>query len=129
MEHSGGSRPTQMDHDALERLLTERTPALADQELACASCHGVEDPHGKTLGTACADCHGTEAWAVAGFMHPSPRSRECARCHAAPPSHYMHHFMMSKQWAGVDAPVEQCFQCHQATAWNDILNRGWIDHH
>ena len=129
VEHAGGSRPTHMDHDALVRLLAERTPAVADQALSCVACHGVEDPHGKTLGTECADCHGTETWRVPGFAHPSPRSRECARCHAAPPSHYMHHFMMSQQWAGEHAPVEQCFRCHQTTAWNDILNRGWIDHH
>ena len=41
----------------------------------------------------------------------------------------MMHFMMSQGWAGVAAPVEQCFACHQTSAWNEIIDRGWIDHH
>ena len=129
-EHDGGSRPTKMDHAALEMLLVERDPSLAGKELACASCHRVEEPHGKKLGEDCASCHDTETWSVPAFLHPTPRSRECSRCHAAPPSHYMEHFaMMSKPMAGIDAPVEACFRCHQTTAWNDIANRGFIDHH
>lgn len=131
VEHAGrGTIPTRMDHDALARLLGERIRRGANRPLDCAACHGVEDPHGKTLGTDCAACHATGSWQIPAFRHPSPRARDCVRCHAAPPSHFMEHFeMMSKKLAGVDAPVEQCFACHQPTAWNDIVDRGFIDHH
>lgn len=130
VEHAGRDvKPTRMDHDALARLLTERTPQLRDRPLACAGCHGVEDRHRRTLGEDCARCHATETWLVAGYQHPSPRSRACNRCHAAPPSHFMEHFMMSRLWAGHDVAVEQCYACHQPTAWNDIVDRGWIKHH
>jgi hypothetical protein len=27
------------------------------------------------------------------------------------------------------ARVEQCFLCHQTTAWNDIKRVGWYKHH
>lgn len=128
-EHEGALRPTHMDHDALQRLLTERTPALAGRALDCAGCHGVESPHGGTIATQCVDCHVTSTWMVAAFQHPSPRSQECARCHSAPPSHLMEHFGMSQEWAGTDSPVEQCYRCHQTTAWNDLLNGRWVDHH
>jgi hypothetical protein len=56
---------------------------------------------------------------------------DCAQCHQAPPSHYMEHFrMISVMVAGQPhARVEQCFLCHQTTAWNDIKNVGWYKHH
>ena len=130
VEHEGRERrPTVMDHDALARLLAERSPANAGKPLDCAECHVVEDPHGLTLGDDCAACHVTATWHVPGYVHPSPRSRECVRCHAPPPSHLMMHFEMSQHWAGIAAAVEQCFACHQTSAWNEVLDRGWIDHH
>jgi hypothetical protein len=27
------------------------------------------------------------------------------------------------------AKVEQCYLCHQTTAWNDIKGVGWYKHH
>ena len=77
---------------------------------------------------------------AAEFRHPSPRSLECAQCHQAPPSHYMMHFeMVSKKVAGLDneqnnqccgpVQVNQCYRCHQTTAWNDIKGVGWYKHH
>lgn len=129
-EHDGGLRPTSMDHAALERLLRERLgDAVAGESLACEGCHRVEEPHGGTLGAGCDACHRDSTWQVAGFTHPSPRARDCGRCHREPPSHRMEHFQMSQRWAGVETVVERCWACHQTTAWNDILDRGWIDHH
>lgn len=130
IEHEGRAhRPTAMDHDALARLLVERSPENADKALDCAECHVVQDPHGLTLGDDCGACHVTKTWHVLKFAHPSPTSRDCVRCHAPPPSHLMMHFEMSQKWAGHEASVEQCFVCHQTSAWNEILDRGWIDHH
>lgn len=130
IEHDGrAKRPTTMDHEALARLLAERSPESAGKALDCATCHVNEDPHGLTLGDDCAACHANTTWHVPGYAHPSPASRECVRCHAPPPSHLMMHFEMSQEWAGVEAPMERCFACHQTSAWNEILNRGWIDHH
>lgn len=129
-EHAGRAvAPTRMDHDVLARLLADRIPQVDGRALSCVGCHGVEDRHRRTLGEDCAMCHGTATWKVTAYHHPSPRSRACNRCHAPPPSHAMDHFEMSKLWAGEDAPVEQCYRCHQTSAWNDILDRGWIKHH
>jgi hypothetical protein len=70
-------------------------------------------------------------WAIPEFRHPSPRSTDCAQCHQAPPSHYMEHFhMVSMKVAGKPhARVDQCYQCHQTTAWNDVKGVGWYKHH
>lgn len=133
VEHQGGVRPTRMDHDALivigaSRL--QRSPAAADS-LDCFSCHSNRSPHRDLFGKDCAACHGTSTWQVAGFKHPSPASTDCAQCHQAPPSHYMHHFhMVSMMVAGQHhARVEQCYLCHQTDAWNDIRGVGWYKHH
>jgi hypothetical protein len=99
--------------------------------LNCAPCHANKDHHVKLLGQDCAQCHATTAWTIPGFRHPSPRSTDCAQCHQAPPSHYMEHFhMVSIKVAGKPhARVNQCYQCHQTTAWNDIRGVGWYKHH
>lgn len=99
--------------------------------LDCAGCHANRDPHRTLLGRDCWGCHTTAAWTVGGFRHPSPRSRDCAQCHQAPPSHYMMHFeMMDRTIAGQEhARVEQCFLCHRTDAWNNIRGVGWYKHH
>ncbi|MFH5802802.1 hypothetical protein [Alienimonas sp. DA493] len=157
-EHRGTARrPTDMDHTALARLglrqweagdgdstdlrrLVDRTtdapppyPHVTAQEAAldCAACHSNDDRHFGFFGADCARCHATEKWTIPEFRHPSPSSVDCAQCHQAPPSHYMMHFhMVSAHVAGKPhARVEQCFQCHQTTSWNDIQNVGWYKHH
>jgi hypothetical protein len=148
LEHQKGVRPTRMDHDALvaigwSRQLDGRAPG-ADwlssllnksptglEALDCFSCHSNRSPHRDLFGQECAACHVTATWRIAGFQHPSPSSTECAQCHQAPPSHYMHHFnMVSMMVAGQHhARVEQCYLCHQTDAWNDIRGVGWYKHH
>ncbi len=99
--------------------------------LNCASCHSKKDRHFNLFGQDCAQCHGTAKWTVPEFRHPPPASKDCAQCHQGPPSHYMMHFqMMSAKVAGKPkAPVNECYQCHQTTAWNDIKGVGFYKHH
>ena len=106
-------------------------PAREANLLDCAGCHASRDPHRTLFGRDCQGCHTTAAWAVGSFRHPSPRSRDCAQCHQAPPSHYMMHFeMVDRAITGQErASVEQCFLCHQTDAWNNIRGVGWYKHH
>jgi hypothetical protein len=156
IEHQGRSfRPTVMDHAVLARIgwgkgadPAARGNAMSDiahflarttgghpmndiAALDCNSCHQNRDPHRGLMGRECAECPQTNSWKIAGFLHPSPRSQDCAQCHQAPPSHYMMHFeMMSKTVAGqMHAKVEQCFLCHQTDSWNNIKGTGWYKHH
>jgi hypothetical protein len=150
VEHQKAVRPTRMDHDALvaigrsRRLEQSGLPPGTDwlsgllnkspgdlETLDCFSCHSNRSPHRDLFGQECAACHVTATWQIAGFQHPSPSSTECAQCHQAPPSHYMHHFnMVSMMVAGQPhARVEQCYLCHQTDAWNDIRGIGWYKHH
>lgn len=43
----------------------------------------------------------------------------------------MEHFrMVSARVANQpNAQVNQCYECHQTTAWNDIKGVGWYKHH
>ena len=106
---------------------------LASQEmiLNCAACHRNKDRHVGLFGQDCAQCHATAQWTIPEFRHPAPTSQDCAQCHQAPPSHYMMHFkLVSMTTAGVEkAEVNQCFLCHQTTAWNDIKGVGFYKHH
>jgi hypothetical protein len=133
LEHQGaGMRPTAMNHAALAWIGLGETDASAPQRLLnCATCHATKDRHVGLFGSDCSLCHGTERWTITGYVHPSPRSSDCAQCHQAPPSHYMEHFrMVSEKVAGMEhAQVNQCFLCHQTTAWNDIKRVGWYKHH
>ncbi len=99
--------------------------------LDCAACHANDDRHFKLFGQDCAQCHATDRWIIPEYRHPSSNSMDCAQCHQAPPSHYMMHFkMISARVAGKPhARVDQCFQCHQTTTWNDIKGAGWYKHH
>lgn len=103
----------------------------AETALDCRSCHATRDVHVGLFGRDCAQCHATAQWTLPEFRHPSPRSLECAQCHQAPPSHYMEHFrMISMRIAGHgSARVDQCYLCHQTTAWNDIRSVGYYKHH
>lgn len=105
--------------------------STSESVLNCSVCHSNEDPHRTYFGSDCTECHSTKAWTVPSFQHPSPSNKECAQCHAAPPSHYMMHFkMISAKVAGrPHANVNECFECHQTTAWNDIRGVGWYKHH
>ena len=41
-----------------------------------------------------------------------------------------HFHMVSMKVAGQHhAQVNQCYLCHQTTAWNDIKGVGWYKHH
>ncbi|MBX9658164.1 MAG: hypothetical protein K2X00_06320 [Nitrospiraceae bacterium] len=111
-------------------------PATA---LDCITCHATKDRHVGLFGKNCSDCHGTEQWTIADFRHPSARSVDCAQCHQAPPSHYMEHFaMVSKNVVARgslgsrccdNVQVNQCYRCHQTTAWNDLRGVGYYKHH
>lgn len=105
--------------------------SVKEATLNCATCHANDDRHFKLFGQDCAQCHATDCWTIPEFQHPSATSKDCAQCHQAPPSHYMMHFkMISARVAGKPhARVDQCFQCHQTTSWNDILGAGWYKHH
>ncbi|MBR1127903.1 class III cytochrome C family protein [Bradyrhizobium iriomotense] len=156
-EHSGDLRPIRMDHasllqvtmpaagkkvldrtsaDQLRADLTEflglpRSDRPERAALDCANCHSNREPHRGLFGRECADCHGLASWKIAGFLHPSPTSKDCAQCHQAPPSHYMGHFiMMDRTIAGQErASVDQCFLCHRTDSFNDIKGVGWMKHH
>jgi hypothetical protein len=138
-EHRGSNRrPTDMDHDALARIGLRQFKdknhsdlTASEAVLNCATCHANKDRHVKLFGQDCAQCHTTAKWTIPEFRHPSSRSTDCAQCHQAPPSHYMGHFhMVSAKVAGQPrAKVNQCYLCHQTTAWNDIKGVGWYKHH
>lgn len=129
-----------LDHDLFATLAAEWPGAHAAttatgpptaEGLECASCHGNEDPHFELFGRDCIDCHATDTWDVAGYAHPSPRSRDCAQCHQAPPSHYMKHFKMlsAKVARQPHAEVRECYVCHLTTSWPDIRGVGFYKHH
>ena len=122
--------------ESLETWLRVRGPdhfdaSSAREALDCAGCHDRRDPHFKLFGSDCAQCHELESWIIVGYQHPSPRSKACSQCHQAPPSHFMGHFsMMSRKIAGKEtATVDQCFECHNTTGWNDIVDVGFYKHH
>ncbi len=112
---------------------TKINPLLSNEEsmLNCATCHANDDRHFKLFGKECGACHSTKQWSLADYRHPSSRSTDCSQCHQAPPSHYKPHYkMMSQKIAGKpNASVEQCYQCHQSTSWNDIQQLGLYKHH
>ena len=121
---------------SLETWLRIQRPEQLDanstrEALNCAGCHDRRDPHFKRFGSDCAQCHGLETWIIAGYQHPSSRSKECVQCHQPPPSHFMEHFsMVSQKFAGKEhANVDECFECHNTTSWNDIVNVGFYKHH
>lgn len=103
----------------------------AREVLNCAGCHDRQEPHMKRFGSDCAQCHVFESWSVPGYQHPSSSSRVCVQCHQPPPSHLMVHFsMLSQKLAGKEsARVDQCYECHNTTGWNDIVNQGFLKHH
>ncbi len=121
---------------SLQTWLRVRDPDQLDassarEALNCAGCHDRRDPHFNRFGADCALCHGMESWIVPGYQHPSSRSKECVQCHQPPPSHFLEHFsMISQKFAGKEqARVDQCFECHNTTSWNDIVNIGFYKHH
>jgi hypothetical protein len=121
---------------ALETWLQIGSPEQLDTSSAlavlnCAGCHDRRDPHFNRFGSDCAQCHALASWAVPGYQHPSPSSKECVQCHKAPPSHFMEHFsMISRKVAGKEhARVDECFECHNTTGWNDIVDVGFYKHH
>lgn len=121
---------------SLETWLHIRSPDQLDTQSAhealdCAGCHDRRDPHFKQFGSDCAQCHGMETWTIPGYQHPSSRSKDCVECHKPPPSHLMGHFsMISQKIAGKEhAQVGECFECHNTTSWNDIVDVGFYKHH
>lgn len=130
IEHQGiDMRPISMDHQKLFAVAKQTTghPGALD----CQACHLTEDKHQGFFGRECASCHVTTTWKIGGFLHPSPKSINCAQCHKPPPSHYMMHFeMMDRVIANQKgARVEQCFACHQTDSFNNIKGRGIIKMH
>jgi hypothetical protein len=133
---SGGDEESAATLKSLEKWLRIRGPEQFDtgsarEALNCAGCHDRSEPHFKRFGSDCAQCHGFNSWSVSGYQHPSPQSMECVQCHQAPPSHFMAHFsMVSRKFAGKEkATVDQCFECHNTTGWNDIVDVGFYKHH
>lgn len=121
---------------SLETWFLVRSPERLDatsarEALNCAGCHDRRDPHFARFGSDCAQCHGLDSWTVPGYQHPSPKSQECVQCHKPPPSHVMEHFsMISQKVAGKEsARVNECFECHNTTGWNDIVGVGFYKHH
>ncbi len=121
---------------SLENWLHIKSPEQMDastarEALNCATCHDSKDPHFKRFGSDCAQCHVVASWIVAGYQHPSPSSTDCVQCHQPPPSHFMEHFsMVSQPFAGKEnAGVDECFECHNTTSWNDIVGVGFYKHH
>lgn len=152
VEHAGGIRPIRMNHASLLRrnafpsgrgaadqmvsdirefLRLGRPEEQEKASLDCAGCHSNREPHRGLFGPDCAGCHALDTWKIAGFLHPSPASKDCAQCHQAPPSHYMGHFlMMDRMMTGqMHATVDQCFLCHRTDSFNDIKGIGWLKHH
>lgn len=154
VEHLGRvKRPISMDHNALcligarqaaasgkegthqskglTRYLKTSQSSAWQSQLNCVVCHEKEDPHRGQFGQNCATCHITERWSIADYSHPSPRSHDCAQCHQAPPCHHTSHFhQVCAQVAGKpNAKVNECYSCHQTTAWNDIKGVGWYKSH
>ncbi len=119
MAHVNGSLPPHSRISSKENILN------------CQACHTNDDRHYGLFGQDCSQCHATDKWTIPEYRHPSSTSMDCAQCHQAPPSHYMKHFkMISARVAGKPhARVDQCFQCHQTTSWNDIRGTGWYKHH
>ena len=111
--------------------VTASAPLTDGQALDCVSCHSFRDKHLGYFGQQCADCHVATTWKITGYLHPSPKSQECAQCHRPPPSHYMMHFvMMDQMFAGQPgARVDQCFACHETDAFNNIRGKGWFKMH
>lgn len=114
----------------------EQHPRVSRLEatLDCNSCHANvgqrQTMHAERMGENCASCHSTKQWTIPTFVHPSPRSTDCVQCHREPPSHRMMHFeMVSQKVAKVEAPVDQCYKCHQPDAWNNIKGVGWYKMH
>lgn len=130
VEHRGRDvRAIKMDHAVLEAVARRRDGGSGS--LQCATCHAVQDPHDGFFGKRCASCHQTESWEIKTFLHPSPKSTDCAQCHKAPPSHYMMHFeMMDRSISGQKAArVEQCSLCHQTDSFNNIKGVGMVKVH
>lgn len=130
VEHKGrDKRPIKMDHAVLEKLAIRESgkPVALD----CKGCHVFKDKHQEFFGPKCATCHVTDTWKIVGFLHPSPKSKECAQCHKPPPSHLMMHFeMMDRSITGQrKATVDQCFACHQTDSFNNIKGVGRVDMH
>lgn len=130
VEHQGAEkRPIRMDHAVLQKVAIRAggRPVALD----CRSCHVFRDKHEAFFGPNCSTCHVTQTWKVSGFLHPSPKSKECAQCHKPPPSHLMMHFdMMDKSITGQrGATVNQCFACHQTDSFNNIKGVGRVDMH
>ena len=150
-EHSPGvERPIHMDHVALARIglaelgrgsgaqrqnrarllnwvrsgpviASNRVLGAQERLLNCVSCHQVQDAHKGNFGENCASCHGTKNWFIAGFVHPSPSTRQCTQCHTASPCHFMEGClgMMGKMAGGEGARLDQCYFCHKTTNWYD----------
>jgi len=137
VEHGGPSAlRAPMDHDLFAEIAARGAATFGSRApdgrlLDCSKCHQLQDQHAGLLGSDCAGCHETTVWRVAGYSHPTPRSRDCAQCHEAPPSHYMEHFrMLSARVARQEhASVDECYRCHLTTAWNDIRGVGFYKHH
>lgn len=130
VEHKGAAeRPIKMDHAMLEAVA--KRSGGSHVGLQCRSCHAFQDKHQGFFGQQCATCHATETWDVSNFVHPSPRSTDCAQCHKPPPSHLMMHFsMMDRAITGQKtATVDQCQACHQTDSFNNIKGVGWFKMH
>lgn len=97
----------------------------------CASCHAVDDPHGKSLGGDCAQCHSERSWSVTSFDHAATEfpltgrhaGATCAGCHAtrafrgAPQRCVACHATRDRHRGGLG---EECASCHTPAAWAGV---------
>lgn len=129
--HAAATRCTtcHVEHEGRTARISRMEHAVLNPDVACAVCH--IDRHRTLFGDQCRECHRVDTWTVVGFRHPSSRSRVCAECHRAPPSHTMMHFeMVDRAVTGQrDAVVEQCWRCHTTDGWNNIVGVGLYEHH
>jgi len=111
-------------HVSMQSLLTLHASAGIFGPLLAVILHGALSAPAIVASGAVEDF-------ASGYQHPSSRSKECVQCHQPPPSHFMEHFsMISQKIAGKEhASVDQCFECHNTTGWNDIVDVGFYKHH
>ncbi len=104
-------------------------PGVSEEELIldCAACHRNEDPHVAYFGDDCASCHSTRYWTIARYIHPPAISKDCEQCHKAPTSHFMPMFMSmcAKKLGKSPKSVNQCYVCHEISAWNEMKGAPW----
>lgn len=140
------------DHDKSRFPLTGRHIVTAckdchtslrykDAPRDCDGCHKTDDVHQRKLGTQCQSCHSTRAWALWTFDHDKAtafrlddghRRVACVACHTLAVAPGRAIAAVGRQCIGChrkddahDGDLGQrCEQCHTATRWKNVTQRG-----